>query len=277
MKTKHRYSFYADNKVVISFLGEHEIEYDKDGYVTVFDDNERFNLINDFMLSHNAWALTEAVYTREEIENAQWLRVGGWENMYPQPQNEKGYIFTTYDTTNYCEGINDNKSIYYCEKGLVQKEPFMLKKEPNWGPRNFMTLIWVSDELFISRKAEEVLKSSNLTGFEIYDVWNKSKKTMEGIKQIFVKNYLPQGISADSIETRYVCPKCNFTKYQPKIGTLHFHKKIFEGIQDDIVKTTDKFWEAPCDSLILITHKFYEVVTNAKLDRGLVFEPVKLI
>jgi hypothetical protein len=62
-----------------------------------------------------------------------------------------------------------------------------------------------------------------------------------------------------------------------KTGFNCFHKEIFEGIQDDIVKTTDKFGEASCDSLILVTHKYYEVVTNARLDRGLFFEPVGLI
>ena len=62
-----------------------------------------------------------------------------------------------------------------------------------------------------------------------------------------------------------------------KPGYNCFHKEIFEGVQDDIVKTTDKFGELGCTSLILVTHKFYGIVTNAKLDRGLVFEPVELI
>jgi hypothetical protein len=278
MKIKHRFSFNTDETNVIHFLEKQNIEYDKSEFTVVFElyeDYENFNEVKRFMETHDAVIIPEAVYTHDEINSARWLTIrSSWENLYPQPEDDMKYRFTTYDSTDYCEG---NEPSYYCRKGLIQKESFVLKKEPNWGSRNFMMLHWVADELFISPKAEEVLRSSDLTGFEIYNVLSKSKKKLEGIKQIFVKTYLPEGFSADSIERKLTCPKCNFTKYWPKTGAFRFHKGIFEGVQDDIVKTTDKFWETGCDSLILITHKFYDVIKNAKLDRGLVFEPIELI
>lgn len=278
MKIKHRYSFNSDEENVIRFLDNLKIGYDKGEIVTffeLFENHDKFTIISEFMNSHNAVDISDAVYTREEIENAQWLTIrSSWHNLYPQPQDDMKYRFTTYDSTDYCDG---GKSNYNCGKGLVQKECFVLKKEPNWGSRKFMMLYWVNDELFISRKAEEVLRASNLKGFEIYDVLSKSKNKLEDIKQIFIKDYLPKGVSADSIEKKYICPKCNFTKYLTKTGLNCFHNEIFEGIQYDIIKTSDKFGEGSCDSKILITKKFYEVIKEAKLDRGLVFEPVVLL
>jgi len=278
MRIKYRFAFNADEADVINFLRKKNIEYEKSGFTVVFElyeEHEKFNEVKSYMESHNAIIIPNAVYARNEINSAQWLTIrSSWGNLYPQPEDDMKYISTTYDSVDYCEG---NEPSYYCRKGLIQKESFVLKKEPNWGSRNFMMLHWVADELFMSPKAEDVLKSSNLKGFEIYNVLSKSKKELEGIKQIFVKTYLPEGFSADSIERKLTCPKCNFTKYWPKTGALRFHKRIFEGVQGDIVKTTDKFGETGCDSLILIAHKFYDVIKNAKLDRGLVFEPIELI
>lgn len=278
MRIKHRFGFNIDEKAVIRFLDNHNIKYNKDETTInfeMFEDDEKFNLINDFMGSNNAVRIQDAVYTREEIEGAKWLTVrSSWWSQYPQPEADMKYKYTTYDATNYCDG---GESDYSCGKGLIQREPFILKKEPNWGSRNFMMLNWISDELFINKKTVEMLLNSDLKGFEIYDVWNKSKKKMEGVKQIFVKSYLPKGISINSIEREYVCPKCGFRKYWLKTGEISFNKNIFDGIQCDIVKTSDKFGEGNCDSLILVTRKFYDVIKTAKLDRGLVFEPIRLI
>ena len=276
MRIKHRFTFGTNEKDVIRFLDKQRIEYDIDETVTafeLFEDDEKFTLISGFMTAHHAVVISNAVYTHEEIERAQWLAVrSSWLSQYPQPKDS--YKFTTYDATDYCEG---NLPKYICEKGLVQKECFVLAKEPNWGSRNFMMLNWVWDELFISMKAEEVLKNSGLKGFEIYDVLNKSKKKFDGIKQIFIKTYIDEGLSADSIQKKYICPKCNFTKYLQKTGSLRFYKIVFKDIHSDIVKTTDKFSELSCISLILVTHKFYDVIKKAKLERGLVFEPIELI
>ena len=278
MRVKHRYAFNSDEKAVMRFLNKHKIKYEKDETTIIlylYEDDANYEFVSKFLNTQGAVDIPEAVYTLEEIERAKWLTVrSSWLSQYPQPEKDWEYMHTTYDATNYCEG---NKPMHYCGKGLVQKEPFVIRKAPNWGSRNFMMLNWVWDELFISKKAEEVLMSSNLKGFEIYDVFNKSKKPFEEIKQIYVKNYLAEGICANSIKRKIVCPKCNFVKYMSKPGYNCFHKEIFEDIQVDIVKTTDKFGELGCTSLILVTHRFYEVVTNAKLDRGLVFEPVELI
>ena len=297
MRIKHRYAFNTNETKLTSFLDKQGIKREEKYNVSIFymyEDEQNFDTINNFMKDNKAVTLPTAVYTKKEIETATWLTVrSSWQSLYPQPQDDMKYKTTTYDDTDYCEG-NPNlcntdsreivfhlkyadKPMFYCGKGLIQKDSFAIKKEPNWGSRNFMMLHWVFDELFISPKAEEVLRKSDLKGFEIYDVFNKSKKKLENVKQIFVKNYVDEGFCADAIERTYTCPVCGFKKYWPKTGAFHFHKEIFTDVKDDIVKTTDKFGEINCESLIFITQKFYQTVTDAKLDRGLVFEPIELI
>ena len=100
---------------------------------------------------------------------------------------------------------------------------------------------------------------------------------MSGIKQLLVNDYLMEGLCVEAIQDTLVCPKCLFAKYILKAGTNCFKKEIFENVTDDIVKTTEKFGGVGCVSLILVTHDFYKVIAEAKLDRGLVFEPVALL
>jgi len=279
----------------VDFLCQQSVQFEQGEMAIIFElfeDQDNYNtIINRLNPDYVTRNPPQAVYTHDEINASQWLRVySNWNSLYPQPERNWGYIFKTYDATNYCEG-NPNlfdeereeyyrkydMPIYHCRKGLIQRKNFILKKAPNWGARNFTMLHWVSDELFISPKAEEVLRNSDLTGFDYYTVNNKSNKPFDNVKQLFINNYADKGFCADAIERTYTCPICGFTKYHPKAGHIRFHKEIFEGNKNDIVKTTDKFWPIACASLILITHKFYKTITEAKLDRGLIFEPVELV
>jgi len=279
MEIKHRFTFHEKEKKIFKFLDKHDIKYDHNdkSWVVVFEifqDHDKFTEVADFMKSFNSTSISTAVYTKEEIASAQWLIVrSAWRSLYPHPRADMGYRQTTYGCTNICEG-ND---LYKCNNGLVQKENFALEKEPNWGGRNFLMINWIWDELFISKKAETVLQNSELVGFDIYDVNDKKGNVMQGVKQLFINNYLDYGMCPKSIENRYTCRECGFESYMMKTGINRFKKEIFEGIEKDIIKTKEKFGEIMCSSLILVSHNFYEIVTKAKLDRGLVFEVVELV
>ena len=279
MYVKHRFAFNDSQKKLVQFLDKYKIKYESKHGITIFyifENHEKYTEINNFMNSNNVIPISEAVYTDDEIQSSQWLTIRStWYNgLYPQPQEDMKYIYITYDTTNYCEG---NHPKYYCRKGAVQKDNFILKKEPNWGTRNFMMINWVDDELFVSKKSEEILKNSHLKGFEFYDVLTKSNKVIEGTKQIFIKEHLKEGLCPGSIQKTYICPLCGFVKYQPKVGANNFKKEIFDNLKVDIIKTAEKFSEIACFSFIIVSNKFYRTVKEAKLDRGLVFEPITLV
>ena len=280
MRIKHRFVFnnQSNNFDISKLLNQQGVKFEYSEPFTIFElfeDQTCFEEIIQLLAPYNVSRnLPEAIYTREEINTAQWLTVrSNWRSLYPYPRENMGYRFTTYDATDFCE----REGAYFCGKGLVQRDSFVLEKAPNWGPRNFLMINWVEDELFISQRAEEVLQSSHLMGFEMYDVMDKRKSKMSGIKQMFVKEYLREGLCAEAIQETLICPKCNLTKYILKAGSTCFKKEVFRDVKNDVVKTKEKFGGIGCISLILITHDFYKVLTKAKLDKGLVFEPVALL
>ncbi|MCL1919268.1 MAG: hypothetical protein FWG14_13410 [Peptococcaceae bacterium] len=274
MRIKYRCIFSSRDKGfdIAAFLTQQGVKYDCCEELTIFELFEEqanfdtiLNRLEPYGLLRNP---PVATYTKNEINAAQWLSVRStWRSLYPQPEEKSAYKFSTYDSSNYCEK---------CGYGLIQKENFMLKKEPKWGSRNFLMINWIHDEFFISKKAEIFLMASDLTGFDIYDVFSKSKNVMEGVKQIFVRYYLDYGLKPESIKEELHCTRCNYIKIMAN-PVIYYDNKVFENIDCDIVKTKEMFGEITCCSKIIISHKFYKAITNTKLDRGLVFEPVNLV
>lgn len=274
MRIRYYYPFNSNQKEVLEFLDDQKVKYDRGEIITafeLFEDDTHFENTKEFLELHDIHAtVVEATYSQKELNESTWLSCrSSWRYGYPQPDQENmGYRFTTYDSENYCG---------HCGKGLVQKESFVIKKEPNWGARNFLMLNWVHDELFMTRKAEALLGKANLTGFSSYAVLSTNGSNMEGVRQIYVKKILENGLSDEAIREVIICPQCNSKKYMTETGPVCYNRNVFENISDDIVKSQEKFGEITCSSMIFVSQKFYKTVTGNKLDRGLVFEPVRLI
>ena len=274
MRIKHRFAFNTSKAEIISFLSKQNIELDIGVIVTafeIFEDDASYSEIKNYLEYNNirsSLATSYAVFTQDEINEAQWLGVrSAWYNGYPQPQNSD-YISSVYDTTNYCDK---------CDKGLVQKGSFTIKKEPNWGRRNFFMLYWVHDELFASSRTVQILKNSSLTGFGFLDVLTKSKGILQGTKQIIIEKQLEHALNSESIAETFICAKCNAEKYIRRVGTVRYDKRAFMNIQEDIVKSQEKFGQRTCSSMLLITQRFYKVLTENQLDRSLIFQPISLV
>jgi hypothetical protein len=94
-----------------------------------------------------------------------------------------------------------------------------------------------------------------------------------------VTDILPSGISLNgqSVDKVFMCPKCGTLKYHPTgIGMHSFHREIFKNAPD-IVKTHEVLgWGHSASRLIIVNQKVYQLITQNKLDKGLVFEPVLL-
>lgn len=278
MRIKHNYGISSSDKSVLKFLINNNINFQKDELtivVSCFEDEDCFALIDSFMRKKKAVDVEEAVYQQTELDNAEWLTIKStWWTQYPQPMENMDYLQTTYDASDYCPGTGNG---YYCGKGLKQVRPFSIKKEPNWKGRHFMMLNWVPDELFVSHKVEEILSTSSLKGFILADVINKQQNPYSSVKQLYVQKYLYPGISADSVSQTFTCPICGFKKHITKVGPIKFKKELFSKLDCDIVKTMDKFGEIGCDSLIIVSRAFYNVIKEHKIGKGLAFEPIELV
>ena len=271
MRIKHRFAFGKNDTDIFALLSDHCIEYDRGDIISVVEiteDDKNYKTVAEIFQKHKIQPISETIYSKQEIKEAEWLTIRStWRNDYPQPEKDFGYMLSTYDSSDYCD---------QCGKGLVQKGCFSIKKKPKWGSRQFLMINWIHDELFISGKAESVLKSNSVKGIDFYEVNNSSNKPIEGIKQIYVKTCLPPGMKKASVKNELVCRKCGVVKYMRKQGFIYYDKEVFNGISDDIVKSHEKFGEITCASKIFITKKLHEVIINNHIDRGLVFEPIKL-
>ena len=275
MKIKYRFTFLMNNKDVVNFLNEQKIEItnvEGIGSLEIFNDRSNLNEVVNFLELHNLKynaATSQCIYTKKEINEAEWLMVRGtWRNDYPQPEKDFGYIHTTYDSSDFCEK---------CLKGLVQKDIFMIKKKPNWGTKNFLMINWVHDEFFVSSKVETIFRDNNVKGLDFYKVFNRSKKEIEGTKQIYINNYLQPGIKNESIKQELICSKCGYKKYLKKLGFIYYSKDVFTSLDADMIKSHEKFGEMTCSSLIFITQRLYKIIVDNNLGRGLVYEPVQLV
>jgi len=269
----YRYCFNNGETAIIDFLYQQNITCEKTEIMTTFElseSNIHFHSVYEYLLRHNIEPISiEVSFSRKEIEEAEWLSVRStWRLGYPQPQHDMQYRNTTYDSSDFCEE---------CGNGLVQRDNFIFKKEPNWGTRNFFMTNWVHDELFISEKAVSILQDSGVSGFFYNDVLNPSRRIMGKVKQIYIKNYLSKGLQYNSIKKEILCPKCNSKKFILSPEFIEYDKKVFSNVEFDILKTKEKFGEITCISLIIITQKLYKTLCEHKLDRGLVFTPIKLI
>lgn len=231
----------------------------------------RWPFIEEYLNAHDMHAFAQMIFTREELSAAPWLRVrSNWHFGYPQPEDGFGYQTITYTKEHYCDK---------CGSGLEQVAPFRMKSKPKWGRRHFLSLNWVFDELFTDDAGRAALGS--VSGLTFREVLNK-KGTLpySGIHQLVIPHILPAGLLPDdrTIRKVYTCPACGTTKYiTSSAEMLRFRSGIFEGAPD-VAKTAEVFGDGHlCCRDILVRQSVYRQLTEAKLDGGLVFEPVELI
>ena len=273
---KHISFLMHDNPKLFAYLEEHSIFYKQVYQSCVFDmleSNPHWGNVNALLKKGNVVCLSDTIYTKKELSDAQWLTVRSvWKFGYPQPEGGEGYEAATYSLDGYCSD---------CGSGLVQKSGFRMKKAPKWGKRHFMMLNWVGDELFVDDVAKTLLSQSNLSGFSFREVYNKNgTEILDGVYQIYIQKTLPNGLLTN---TQYIdkveqCHNCGITKYHSTgIGNCVFQKEIFEGAPD-IVKSKEMFgWEYWMQKEIIVSQQFYQFIIQNNLGNALEFRPIELI
>ena len=242
MKVRHRIVF--NNKGIsaefLSYLKAKDARFDDDGTDLVvaylYEEDEWRESLYWFLRKEGVPTLVEPVYSNEELESASWFKIRSkyrWE--YPQPEDNMSYKNTTYDSSHYCNN---------CGCGLKQKREFRVNKNPQWGKRNFLMLNWIEDELFINNVVKDKLEQANSKGYELCDVINDKKNIpVINMKQMIVRKILKPGFDKvnESVREIITCKKCGCIKYIYSGRGLAYKKDVFEGIDDDIVKSTEIF------------------------------------
>lgn len=219
--------------------------------------------------------VSDTVFTKEEIQQAQWMRVRSeWVTGYPQPMEGFAYKSITYSDDDFCDE---------CGIGLVQNDSFRMKKAPAWGRRHFFSLLWVEDELFVSEAVRKAFSDDGITGVEFMPVKDRNgKATFDGLFQLQIQKTLEEGLVLEptNICSTAVCSRCGHRKSRGNEGImLQFRRQIFENAPD-IVKTGDYFGvagnKAPAREIV-ISQKVYQCIVKNRLEKNLMFYPIDLV
>ncbi len=100
----------------------------------IYESDPNWEIISRFIQSTNASDMNETIFSKEEIRNAEWLRlIPTFEQGYPQPKLHWPIKQLSYEIT--------------CPKCAIYKQinPMRLAKEPSLGRKSFMALIWTRE------------------------------------------------------------------------------------------------------------------------------------
>jgi hypothetical protein len=144
-------------------------------------------------------------FTDSELHAADYLSVrASWHNGYPQPEDDFGFLQTTYDLAAYCDT---------CGTGARQVAPFRIRRPPAWGRRSFFGLNWVFDELFT--KPEVWKKHFEPLGIGCREVLqHKTGEVIDSVVQLEITEVVDLNVTDPRYET---CKKCDRKKFHPNV------------------------------------------------------------
>lgn len=166
--------------------------------------NPKDLIISGFKKTHRYAVGTN--FTKKELDNSPYIIYGSvWTNGYPMEDGDGGYMETTYDNSDLCAE---------CGTGLVQKEPFRLKKKPKWGKKKLFELEWIYDEIFAEK--EFYIDALKPLGIGYRDVLlYKDDSVIDNCVQLKIPiTNLDINFDKQRFE---ICSKCNSKKFHPQI------------------------------------------------------------
>lgn len=204
---------------------------------------------------------SDAVFSHRELESAEYLSLEpSWHHGYPQPEENFGYLDTTYD----CSGGSREFGV-----GCIQKAPFRLKKEPNWGKRHILKLNWVFDEYFCKLEVwNDIFRPLGIESIPVEKYrTGEVLKTVVQLKPQIEKNntLMMEGIEYEMVSgyRRYRNPPAGyFPKLAEKPAADYFQTREYFGSDYDSHHS------------VIVSGKVYRAIVGAGL-RGVSFTPLK--
>ena len=243
--------------------------------VVVSENDKCFCELSNNMRANSAIETVEALFDQEEIDEAEWLYVRSkWQCSYPQPRERLRYLSITYDAP---LAMVKSSSPFVCRCHLHQVSPFVLNKTPAWKSKCFTMLNWVYDELFVCDYAKKLLEQSDLHGFGFYELLDQKGNMLGDISQIMIHETLEKGLNKSCIDKTITCFSCGERKQLLKPGRIIYDRQAFNGVETDIIKTSEIFGEITGARYIFISHRFYDYIHEKGLDKNIVYVPVQLI
>ena len=222
----------------------------------IIEESEVYFELSKFFDKWQARDYVVSKFSEEEENNAKRLiLLSPWANGYPMPDSDNGYQHTTYNNTEYCN---------ICGMGLRQKEPFRLKKAPNWsGHKRMFSLNWVFDELFVKKDFYESLFKPIGIKSEKVLLYKKETVIEDTVQLIIPETDIALNLEGYSFE---VCKNCNRRRYNL------INKGFFPPFKEDvgeiqIFKSKESFGTgASARKYIFVSHALRKEFVKLKLN-----------
>tara|TARA_R110002049_G_C9112633_1_gene557842 strand:+ start:795 stop:1694 length:900 start_codon:yes stop_codon:yes gene_type:complete len=268
MKTIHRVSFTPElwQLEQLRDLGL-EVEGSQSSLVRLvaFDIEESHPAWPEVASLIKDWKMGDVImmkFTRSELNQARSLRMqSSWHHGYPQPDDDFGYLSTSFDLSEYCEN---------CGIGKRQVAPLQLKQEPRWGRRNILQLHWLYDEFFVLPDVwESVFQTSGVGCLPV--IQYKTGQVLQSVVQLDLKVSGKSGLRLSKDQPCETCVSCGRTKYQSICRGLF--PALRETPVDSIVKSQEYFGScASAWNAILVSARLFQKIRAHKLN-GVNFIP----
>lgn len=236
-------------------------------YFEINESNLLWPKVEKIISSAGILATTETVFTKEEIQSAEWVRV--------RPGHVWGYPMPDLDGSWSTISFNAGKECSACGIGREQIAPIRLKSEPKMGRNHFMAINWTFD-LFSRPEVISTMLREGISGFEeMQVVHHKSMESLKTVKQLRILNELPGGIINDNLTK--VSSACNHIKYLGlSRGMYRFSRDAFNGVADFV--RSHEWFGSGHQALQLVFAS--SVFVNLYLEnewKGLCLAPIELI
>ena len=281
MRIKHHY-FYEAKTRLVNFLRKNEIPYEisdlpestkKLCTFDLYEDQEfywKFRKQFFFLSKYNSFKSIE--YSKQDIENAEWLTLRSMGTKVQWEYEDKAFRRECSYKRLFI------KDLYY--RHSEQIDILSASKEVKWGKKQYFSGPNAADDLlFCSEKAKDLL-DNRWEGLEFWPVKKyTSSKNISDLYQVVFSNSLP--IEAISGGKPIQCVGCGkrIMRFADGIQKLEIRKEFLD--PSKVYRTDDVLNEqlkgCTTFSINLVPQEFYQYCEANQMNRGMIFEPVKIV
>ena len=213
------------------------------------------------------------VYSEEECSNAAFLHVrstyAGLDSVYYQGQYELLHYFDT--------ATMQGKRLYDRFEHMKQIGPTIANTKPIWKTTRHFCSDYGSamQNLYCSDYAKKMIETGDLTGVEFRKVLSaKSHSPLSDLWQLWPKECEDFLAAGPFMQTR-ACKECGKTRYYTAGGRAQIQlrkESVPEGL--DFLQIPGAVGADTGYPFYIVSHRAYIALTQAKLVRSLVFEPL---
>ena len=276
-----QYHYCLENKWGLEkFLNTNEISYEKtdewlDGdSLLIFDLYEDEKVYTKFKIHFPYVAMLDAdksvVYSKEDIQNAEWLTVRSKGTKVQWIYNEKAFNQQCPYKRIFI------KDIYY--RHLQQTDILEATKRVHWGRRQYFSGPATGDTfLFCSERAKSLL-NKKWAGLSFYPVKKyRTQKMIDDLYQLYFSEVL--SVNAICGGKKIICRGCGreLVYISSMVQMLHIDRQHLKDTQmvytTGEVLTMDSIHNETF-SLYVVPQEFYQFCDRYEMNRGMVYEPI---